>query len=187
MRLRVVAAASLNGVIGRGGGLPWPRLPADLAEFRRLTEGHAVVVGRRTYESLPPRGLPGRDLLVVTRRPRALAAARGSSAFAPPRHGRDGFAAVASLEEACWVAGLWGREPCVAGGEALFARALEVCRDLYLTVVVGDFEGDVRMPEVPARLRLRDTRLRPADAANPYALRFRHYEAEEEAPCSPVT
>ena len=67
MRIEIVAAVARGGAIGREGGLPW-RLPEDLVRFRELTTGHAVVMGRRTWESLPERfrPLPGRTNVVLT-------------------------------------------------------------------------------------------------------------------------
>ncbi|HHM12236.1 MAG TPA: dihydrofolate reductase, partial [Planctomycetaceae bacterium] len=70
--LALIVAASENRVIGRQGDLPW-RLPADLRRFRKLTMGHAVIMGRRTYGSLPG-PLPGRRLIVLTSHPETLAA-----------------------------------------------------------------------------------------------------------------
>src|SRR4051794_16816345 len=64
--LALIAAVAANGVIGRDGTLPW-RLPEDLRRFRVLTMGHAIIMGRRTWESLP-HALPGRQNIVVTRR-----------------------------------------------------------------------------------------------------------------------
>src|SRR5215470_9451728 len=70
MKLAIVAAAARGGVIGRGNRIPW-RLPEDMAHFRELTTGHPVVMGRRTWESLPARfrPLPDRRNVVVTRNP----------------------------------------------------------------------------------------------------------------------
>ena len=70
MKISLVAAVARNGVIGRGGTIPW-RLPEDMAHFRELTMGHPVIMGRRTWESLPDRfrPLPGRRNVVVTRNP----------------------------------------------------------------------------------------------------------------------
>ena len=70
--LALIAAVARNGVIGGGNALPW-RLPADLRRFRELTTGHAVIMGRRTWESVG-RALPGRQNIVVTRQPGYVAA-----------------------------------------------------------------------------------------------------------------
>jgi len=124
-----VAALAENRVIGRDGGLPW-RLPDDLRRFRRLTTGHAVVMGRRTFESIG-RALPGRRNLVVTR--------RGLDA--------PGIETFASLEAAL-AAVADDPEPFVIGGEALYRAALPRAERLYLTRVEAEVEGDARFPEV---------------------------------------
>ena len=128
-RIYLVAAVASNGIIGANGGLPW-RLPEDLAHFKRLTLGHPVIMGRRTWESLKG-PLPGRDNIVVTRTPGYEAA---------------GAAVAGSLEAA--LALCWG-EPVafVIGGSRLFAESLPVAAGLVMTEIERDFEGDTRFPD----------------------------------------
>jgi dihydrofolate reductase len=128
-RIYLVAAVASNGIIGANGGLPW-RLPEDLAHFKRLTLGHPVIMGRRTWESLKG-PLPGRDNIVVTRTPGYDAA---------------GAAVASSLEAA--LALCWG-EPVafVIGGSRLFAESLPVAAGLVMTEIERDFEGDTRFPD----------------------------------------
>jgi len=128
-RIYVVAAVASNGIIGANGGLPW-RLPEDLAHFKRLTLGHPVIMGRRTWESLHG-PLPGRDNIVVTRTPGYEAA---------------GAAVATSLEAA--LALCWG-EPVafVIGGSRLFAESLPIAAGLVMTEIDRDFEGDTRFPD----------------------------------------
>ena len=128
-RIYLVAAVASNGIIGANGGLPW-RLPEDLAHFKRLTLGHPVIMGRRTWESLKG-PLPGRDNIVVTRTPGYEAA---------------GAALASSLEAA--LALCWG-EPVafVIGGSRLFGESLPVAAGLVLTEIHRDFEGDTRFPD----------------------------------------
>jgi len=102
----LVVARARNGVIGRDNQLPW-RLPADLAYFKRVTMGHPVIMGRRTWESIG-RALPGRHNIVVTRNPDYKA---------------HGATVVASLD-AAWRAAGAADEACVIGGTSLFAEAL---------------------------------------------------------------
>ena len=132
MRLEIVAAVARGGVIGRDGELPW-RLPEDLARFRELTTGHAVVMGRRTWDSLPDRvrPLPGRRNVVVTRSP----------------SWRDGGAERAgSIDEA--LALLAAEERVfVIGGGAIFAEALPLADELHLTEIDLDVDGDTYFPE----------------------------------------
>jgi dihydrofolate reductase len=131
VRLQIVAAVARGGVIGRDGGLPW-RLPEDLARFRDLTAGHAVVMGRRTWDSLPDRfrPLPDRRNVVLTRSPSWL----------------DGAERAGSLEEA--LALLAAEERVfVIGGGAIFAEALPLADDLHLTEIDLDVDGDAYFPD----------------------------------------
>lgn len=128
----LVAAVAANGVIGRGGGIPW-HLPDDMRRFRELTIGHPVVMGRRTWESLPARfrPLPGRRNIVVSR-------ASGTPG--------DGAEWVRSLDEALALAA--GEERVgVIGGAALYAAALPLADRLELTEIGRAIDGDTRFPD----------------------------------------
>jgi len=129
--LSLICAVARNGVIGRAGGLPW-HLPDDLAHFKRVTLGHPVIMGRRTWESLP-RALPGRRNLVVTRTP----------GYAAP--GAEVFASLEQALAACDA----DAQPVVIGGAALYAAALPLAQRIHLTRVHADVEGDVRFPAFP--------------------------------------
>jgi dihydrofolate reductase len=132
VRLAVVAAVARNGVIGRDNAIPW-RLPEDMEHFRELTTGHVVVMGRRTWESLPDRfrPLPGRRNVVVTRNPAWSA---------------EGADRAASLEDALRLV---ANEPrvFVVGGAQLYAAALPLASELYLTELDVDVEGDTFFPD----------------------------------------
>ncbi len=130
MLISQVVAVSENGVIGRDGGLPW-HLPADLKHFRALTMGHAILMGRRTHESIG-RPLPGRRNLVLTRRQDFRA---------------DGCVVVHTLE-AAFEAVAKDEELMVIGGEALYRLTLPLTQRIYLTRVSGVFEGGVRFPSL---------------------------------------
>jgi dihydrofolate reductase len=127
--LALIAAVARNGVIGDGNTLPW-RLPADLKRFRALTTGHAVIMGRRTWESIG-RALPGRQNLVVTRQPGFAA---------------EGASVHSSLEEALRAATLPAPVFCIGGGE-LYALALPRAATLHLTEIDREFAGDTRFPD----------------------------------------
>ncbi len=128
MRLSLVVAMAENGVIGRDGDLPW-RLPSELKYFRQLTMGHIVLMGRRTYESLP-RVLDGRQMWVLSRREDFH-----------PAHARR----FASLQAACEAAG--DRELMVIGGASLYAEALPLADRIWLTRVHAVVDGDTRFPD----------------------------------------
>lgn len=137
MTVSLIAAVAANGVIGRRGALPW-RLPADLRRFRRLTDGHHLIVGRATWESVG-RPLPGRTFVVVTGRPEDAAA---------------GAAVVRSLEAGIRLARDAGDgEPFVAGGAGIYREALErgLVDRLYLTRIHREYEGDTRFPDFEER------------------------------------
>jgi dihydrofolate reductase len=124
----IVVAYAANRAIGRDGGLPW-HLPTDMKHFRELTTGGTVVMGRKTYESIPERfrPLPGRRNVVLSHR---LPALPGADVF------NDFGAAVASVSGPCFVIG---------GGET-YAEALPVTSRVVATEVEGDVEGDTFFP-----------------------------------------
>jgi dihydrofolate reductase len=128
--LTLVAAIARNGIIGKDNALPW-HLPADLRHFKELTTGHAVIMGRKTWESLPEkfRPLPGRQNIVVTRNAGYAAA---------------GAKVVTSLEDA--VAAATGAEAFVIGGAELYRAALPLADRLQLTEIDTDFAGDTWFP-----------------------------------------
>jgi dihydrofolate reductase len=125
----LVVAMARNRVIGRDNRLPW-RLPADLAYFKRVTLGHPVVMGRRTYESIG-KPLPGRLNIVVSRNPE----------FRAP-----GCTVVTSLDEA-WRAAGDAQEVSVIGGTSIFAEALPAADRIHLTEVDAQVPGDTWFPE----------------------------------------
>lgn len=161
MRISCIAAMSENGVIGKDGGIPW-RLPDDLARFKRTTMGHSLVMGRKTWESLGKKPLPGRRHVVITRQ-------KGYSA--PP-----GVDVVGSFEAA--LQRLRGEEEVfVVGGEKVYAAALPVADRVYLTVVHAEIDGDTHFPDPELRgFRLASEERREADDANELAHTFRVYE-----------
>ena len=132
-------ARARNGVIGRGGDLPW-RLKTDLVHFKALTLGKPVIMGRKTWESLPRRPLPGRINIVLTRDGsyEEIGAAKG--ALVCERFDE----AVQIAREQAEEDGV--EEFCVIGGAALFAIALPKARRIYLTEVDAEVSGDVTLP-----------------------------------------
>jgi len=125
----LVAAVAANGVIGRDGQLPW-HLPEDLAHFRRVTTGHVVLMGRRTYESIG-RPLPRRTNVVVTRQPGWAA---------------DGVLVAGSVDEALALAAAHDGEIMVIGGGEVYAATLPVADAQVLTEVHASPEGDAFYP-----------------------------------------
>jgi dihydrofolate reductase len=131
--ISLIAAMSLNRLIGRENQLPW-HLPEDLKHFKAVTAGKPVVMGRRTFQSIG-RPLPGRENRVVTRQ-------------AGYRHA--GVIPFFSLEDAI-ADGTPPNSPeiFVIGGEQIYCQSLPLADRVYLTVIESDFEGDARFPELP--------------------------------------
>ena len=131
IELKLIFARAANGTIGRDNTLPW-HLPEDLAHFRQTTLGCPVIMGRRTWESLPPkfRPLPGRLNIVVTRQPDWRA------------EGAQTAHTVAQAVALCPPQGVaW-----VIGGAELFASALPLASSAVVTVIEQNFDGDVQAP-----------------------------------------
>jgi dihydrofolate reductase len=155
MLVSLVVARARNGVIGKDNDLPW-RLPADLAYFKRLTLGHPIVMGRRTWESIG-RALPGRRNIVVTR---------------TPGYRAPGAEVVDSLD-AAWRAAEGAAEVFVIGGAALYESVLPLADRIFLTEVEAEVSGETRFPALdPRNWREKPLGSHPADDRNPYAMRF---------------
>lgn len=136
--LGLVAAVARGGVIGQEGGhlgLPW-HIPEDLAHFKRLTTGHAIVMGRKTYETIG-RPLPKRLNVVLSRDPE----------FAP-RPAKGDLRVARGLDEALAIARSAEVEapPMIIGGSTIYALALPRVTHLYLTEIDRDVEGDAFFP-----------------------------------------
>ncbi len=129
----LVAAASENNVIGRDGGLPW-RLPDDLAHFKRLTMGHAIIMGRATYEE-SGRPLPGRTNIVITTR----------EDWKP-----EGVQTARSLEHAFEIADAAHphQDRMVIGGGQIYRLALPLATRIELTRIHAQVQGDTTFPEL---------------------------------------
>lgn len=121
MSLGLVWAQSTSGIIGRDGGIPW-RVPEDMAHFKKLTTGHAVVMGRRTWDSLPPsfRPLPGRRNIVLTRQSDYRA---------------DGAEVVSALDDALTDDDAW-----VIGGAEIYQLALPSATRCEVTEIEIDLD-----------------------------------------------
>ncbi len=164
----LVVAMDERGLIGRGGDLPW-RLPADLARFKRLTMGHPILMGRKTWQSIG-RPLPGRTNIVLTRR----------TDFSP-----EGVVVVSAPEEALERAEGFpgGEELMVIGGAEVYRLFLPGAQRLQITRVDGRFEGDVFFPDWnPDEFELVSEERREADERNPHAVTFQTWERLRRPP-----
>jgi dihydrofolate reductase len=128
MRLSIIVAVAENGVIGRDGKLPW-HLSADLQRFKRITMGHTIIMGRRTWESIG-RPLPGRRTVVVTRQ-------------TDYRVEDPNVRVAQSVDDALRIAEAAGdAEAFVVGGSEIYRASLSKADRLYITVVMADVQGD---------------------------------------------
>ena len=156
--LNLIVAKGSDGSIGKDGDLLW-HLSADLKHFKAVTMGHAVVMGRRTWESLPKGALPGRTNIVVSRNPQ----------FQAP-----GAQVYPSLEEALEAAYRVDPEPFIIGGGTLYAATLPMATRLYLTEVEATYpQADTRFPALdPAMWRTEEEEPRATDPKSGLTYRF---------------
>jgi dihydrofolate reductase len=133
VKLGLIFARARNGVIGKDGGLPW-HLPEDLAHFKRITTGCPVIMGRKTWDSLPPkfRPLPARTNIVVTRQP------GWSAEGATPASSLAGAVALCADQAQAWV----------IGGAEIYAQALASADTAEVTEIEAEFAGDAFAPEL---------------------------------------
>ena len=141
MRLNLIYARAANGVIGKDNAMPW-HLPEDLAHFKRLTQGCPVIMGRKTWDSLPARfrPLPGRLNIVLTRDAATAAQLQAEGALALTSL-QAAIAHCAALSSA--PAELW-----VMGGAQIYAQALPLAQRVVVTEIARDYEGDALAPEL---------------------------------------
>lgn len=150
-----------NGVIGKDGALPW-RIPEDMRRFKALTIGKPCIMGRKTWDSLPKKPLPGRENIVVTRDLRFLA---------------EGAAVFHSLEDA-FARACGAAEICVIGGTEIYKATLPFATRIYLTEVHGQFEGDTTLPLFDRSIWWETSR---EDHATPEGLSYSYVTLERRA------
>jgi dihydrofolate reductase len=153
--ITLIAAMARERIIGRNNRMPW-HLPADLARFRRLTLGKPVIMGRRTWQSLPG-PLPGRRMLVVSADP----------TFAAPQ------CEVAPSPAAALALSADAEEVMIIGGAMLYRAMLPLARRMELTLIDADIPGDTRFPDWDRTAwRELHRERRPRDGANAHDLEF---------------
>jgi dihydrofolate reductase len=138
-KVAAVVAMDESRVIGLRGALPW-HVPEDLAHFRKLTAGHVVIMGRKTWDSLPDKfkPLPGRINVVVSRNAAQLELPLGVLKATSPQEGL----ALASRSAQAENKTVW-----VIGGAELYKALLPHCDEVHLTVIRGQHEGDAWLPQ----------------------------------------
>ena len=162
--ISIVAAVADNYAIGKGNKLPW-HLPADLKHFRELTTGHAVVMGKRTFESLPNGPLPNRRNVVLT-----SVMSEGVN---------EGYFEADSLEDAFYLCEK-EEKVFIVGGAAVYRQSLEIAESLYITWVHHEFSADIYFPEVDfSKWEEVSRQDMPADEKNPYPYSFVLYKRKK--------
>lgn len=158
LRLTLIVARARNGVIGKDNAMPW-KIPGEQIYFKRVTMGHPIIMGRKTWESIG-RPLPGRRSIVVTR----------NTAFAAP-----GADVVTSLDDAlALVAGV--PEAFVIGGAELYRLALSRADRLLITEIDHDFDGDTYFPAPdPVHWRESSRDHHAPTAERPFAVDYAEY------------
>ncbi|MCQ4118068.1 dihydrofolate reductase [Rhodococcus tibetensis] len=139
-QVKLVWAQGVGGVIGRDNTIPW-HVPEDMAYFKKVTQGHPVIMGRRTWDSLPPkfRPLPGRRNIVISRQADWTA---------------DGAESASGLESAL---ALTGEDVCIIGGGQIYSAAMPLATHLYVTEVDVTVDGDAWAPPIDDSWRAQDT------------------------------
>lgn len=132
--LAIVVAVAKNGVIGRDNDLPW-RIPSDLKNFKAVTLGKPIIMGRKTWDSLPRKPLPGRANLVVSR---SLTALDGAQVLADADEAVNAARGIAAQDGAS--------EVCLIGGAALYEALLPHTTRIYITEVDLEPDGDAYFP-----------------------------------------
>jgi dihydrofolate reductase len=154
----IMTAMDKKRAIGKGSGLPWPSLPADMAYFEAVTLGHAIIMGRRTFETIGSKPLPGRSNIVISRQTDYKA---------------DGCEVAQSLEDALALAG--DGEVFIVGGAEIYRQALhsDLVNRMYVTRVEGEFLADTFFPEFDISLwtKVKSTP-HTRDDKNPYDFTF---------------
>ncbi len=161
MTLSIIVAMAKNNEIGRNNDLLW-RLPAELKHFKEITTGHTIIMGRKTFESLPKGALPNRRNIVLSRHANTRL---------------EGCEVYSSLDAAL-IKLLDEEEVFIIGGAEVFRQAFPLADKLYLTRVHAEFpDADTFFPEIDRtdwRETFRETH--PADEKNPYSFTFYEYE-----------
>jgi dihydrofolate reductase len=167
MRLSIIVAVSENGVIGNEGDMPWKKLPSDLKYFKEKTTGHWCLLGRKTYEALGNKVLPGRQFIIITRDQQFISA--------------DSLV-VHSLSDAINHPLIQHEEEVfVLGGGEVYRQILPYCHYIYLTRIHANFDGDTHFEEPDlSNWFILSSDEREADEKNPYDHTFLIYERKPE-------
>jgi dihydrofolate reductase len=129
--LSIIVAIAQNNAIGKNNDLLW-HIPEDMKRFKKITSGHTVIMGKRTFESLPKRPLPNRRNIVITDIPSEVI---------------NGCVMAYSIEEAIQLADA-ENENFIIGGGSVYRQFMPFCQKLYITQVKKDFDADIFFPKI---------------------------------------
>jgi len=162
-KISIIAAVSDNLAIGKNNKLLW-HLPADMKHFKEMTTGHAVVMGKRTFESLPNGPLPNRKNIVLT---------------SIPEGDFDKYYEATSIKDAIFLCEN-EEEVFIIGGASIFAQAIKSVDNMYITWVHGNFEADSFFPKInPKEWSEISREEHEADERNPYSYAFTQYQRKK--------
>jgi len=167
MKISIIAARAKNDVIGNENQLPW-RVPEDLAFFKKKTMGHAVLMGRKTFESITDI-LKGRRLIVVTK---------------DRAYRTDQAEVVLSIEEGLALARSWGEEELfVAGGESIYRQTLLLADHIFVTEIGEEFDGSAYFPAIdPSIWRICRREEKAPTEERKFPITFTYYEKRTHLP-----
>ena len=159
-----VVAMDNNKVIGINNHLPW-HIPADLKFFKKVTMGHPIVMGRKTYESIG-KPLPGRENIIVTRN---------------QNYSQEGCTVIHTIDELLKLSEEKKEEICVIGGAEIFKATFPYADRLYITKINDEFEGDTFFPDFKeVDWKIISQEKGPKDEKNPYDYSFNIYERNRD-------
>ncbi len=158
MTLSLIAAIGKNNELGKDNQLLW-NLPADMKHFRDTTRGHAVIMGRKTFESIG-KALPNRRNIVITR---------------DQNYSAEGIEVVHSMEEALELFKNTAEEVFNIGGAEIYKAGIPFANKLYITHVDEAFEADSFFPEINDSWKKDSEKIQEADSENQYRLAFTEY------------
>lgn len=158
--ISMIVAMDKNQLIGRNNDLPW-RIPADLAYFKKVTMGHPILMGRKTFESIG-KPLPGRENIVLTRN---------------EQYSQEGIKVIHSLDEVLVNEAYADQNLFIIGGAEIFKECLHSADRLYVTKIDETFEGDTYFPEFKEEhYKIIHREKGPKDEKNPYDYEFIVFE-----------
>ena len=158
--ITIVAAIGHNNVLGKDNQLLW-RLPKDLKHFKDITEGHPVIMGRKTFDSIG-KALPNRTNIVVSRRDNWF---------------QEGILIVSTLKEALKFAKKIDEDVFVIGGGEIYKQTMDIADRLVITQVDGDFDADTFFPEINLRIwQKTDEQCHSKDEKNNFDFCFQTYQ-----------